>query len=78
MTFGLGGGLCLLLELLGEFDVVEEDVGVVEFAVPGALQIVHGLEQLVQLLVADEGDKRGIGAGRILAIGGIIVFVGSP
>lgn len=43
LTFCLGGGLRLLLELLGKFDIVEEDIGVVEFAVPGLLQIVHSL-----------------------------------
>jgi hypothetical protein len=33
----LGRSLGLLLELCGELDVVEEDIGIVEFAVPCSL-----------------------------------------
>ena len=78
LTLCLGGGLGLLLELGGELDIIEEDVRVVEFAVPGALQIVHGLQELVQFFVADKGDKGGVGAGRVLAVGRVVMLVGSP
>lgn len=49
---GLGSGLSLLLEFLGERNIIEEDIGIVELAVPGALEVVHGLEQVVEFLVA--------------------------
>lgn len=78
MNLGLGDGLRLLLELLGEGLVVKEDVGIVEFIVPCALEIAHGADQLVQFLVAHERDEGGIGAGGLFAIGGIVVIFGSP
>lgn len=46
LALGLGDRLDLLLELLGKGDIVEEDIGIVEFAVPCALEITHGLEEL--------------------------------
>lgn len=78
MALGLGRGPGLLLKLFRERYIVEEDIGIVEFAVPGSFQIGHGLEQLAEFLIADKGDECGIGAGRLFAIGGVIVFVGSP
>lgn len=74
VAFRLGFRLCALLKFLSERHVVEEDPGVVELAVPGPLEITHGWNQLVELLVADERDQcragpRGVGAvGRIVAI----------
>lgn len=78
LALGLGHCLSLLLELLGEGHIVEEDIGIVELAVPCSLQISHCREQLTQFLIADQGNERSIGAGRLLAIGGVVVFVGSP
>lgn len=37
LTLRLGRSLSLLHELLGEFDVVEENIRIVEFVIPGAL-----------------------------------------
>lgn len=78
MNLGLGDGLRLLLELLGERLVVEEDVGIVEFVVPCALEVAHGADQLVQFLVAHKRDEGSIGAGGLFAIVGVIVIFGSP
>lgn len=78
MTLGLGDGLSLALELLGERDVVEEDVWVVELVVPSALEVTHGMDQLTQLLIAHEGDQCGVGASRVFAVRGVIVLVGPP
>lgn len=78
MNLGLGDGLCLLLEFLAEGLVVEENVRIVEFVVPCALEIAHGVDQLVQFLVAHKRDEGGIGAGGLFAIGGVIVVFGSP
>lgn len=78
MNDGLGSGPSLLLEFLGERNIIEEDVGIVELAVPGALEVAHGLEQVVEFLIAHQRDQGGIGARRCCAIGRIIMFVGSP
>lgn len=78
LALGLGHSLSLLLELIGEGYIVEEDVGIVELAVPCSLQVGHCREQLTKFLIADEGNERSIGAGRLFAVGGVIVFVRSP
>lgn len=78
MAFGIGHGLCLLLELVGEGLVVEEDIGVVKLVVPGALEVAHGAEHVVQLLVADQGDEGGIGAAGLFTIGGVVMILCSP
>jgi hypothetical protein len=78
LNLGLGDGLRLLLEFLGEGLVIEEDIGIVELVVPCALEIAHGADQLVEFLVTDEGDEGGIGAGGLLAIWGVIVILGAP
>lgn len=51
-----------LLERLVEFGVVEEDVGVVVPPVEVALDGLDGLDHPVQLLVASQDDKSGVGA----------------
>lgn len=78
MNLGLGDGLRLLLKLLGEGFVIEKDIGIVELVVPGALEIAHRTDQLVEFLVTDEGDEGGIGAGGLFALGGVIVIFGAP
>jgi hypothetical protein len=78
LTFGLGLGLGPLLELLGERLVVEENVGVVELVVPGALEITHRADHVVQLFVTDEGDKGGISTGRLVAVRLIVVILRTP
>lgn len=78
LALGFGHCLSLLFELIGEGHIVEEDIGIVELFVPCSLQVTHCREQLTQLLIADEGNKRSIGAGRLFAIGGVIMFFGSP
>ena len=40
-AFRFCGGLSLSLEIVGEGDIVEEGPGVVELAVPGALEVAH-------------------------------------
>ena len=78
LALGFGHSLSLLLELLGKGYIVEEDIRIVELAVPRSLQVSHCREQLTEFLIADEGNERSIGAGRFFAVGGIIVFVRSP
>ena len=67
-----------LLELLCERLVVEENPGVIKFAVPRPFQIAHCRNQLLELLVPDERDERRVGPGGVGAVGGIIVLVSSP
>jgi len=78
LTLGLGDRLSLALEFLGEGLVIEENVGIVELVVPSALEILHGVNQVAEFLVANEGDDGGIGASGLLAIRGVIVIFGSP
>lgn len=78
MTFGTGHCLRLLFELFGERFVIEEDIGIVELVVPGAFEVTHCAQYVVQLLVADECDKGGIGTGGIFTIGGVVVILCSP
>lgn len=53
-NLGLGVFPCFSLEFLGERDVVDESPRVVEFTVPGSLQVLHGLDQLAKLFVAHQ------------------------
>ena len=78
MALGLGHCLSLLLELLGEGHIIEENIRIVELAVPCSLEVTHCREQLIQLLIAHEANKRSIGACGLFAIGRVIVFFGSP
>lgn len=78
LTLGLGNCLCLLLEFLREGHVIEEDIRVIELVVPRAFEIAHGADQVIEFLVADEGDDGGIGPSRLLTIGIVIVIFGSP
>lgn len=67
-----------LLELLGERLVVEEDPGVIELAVPGALQIAYRRNQLIEFLVSDKRDDGGGHASRVGAVRIVVVVFGSP
>ena len=78
LALRLGQRLGALLELLRKRLVVEENPGVIEFAVPGPFQIAHRRNQLFQLLVPDERDERRVSPGGVGTVGGIIVLVGSP
>ena len=78
VAFRLGFRLCALLKFLSERHVVEEDPGVVELAVPGALKITHGRNQFVQFLVADKRDECRIGTGGVGAVGGIVAIRRTP
>lgn len=64
----------LPLEFLCERDIIYECPRIVKLVVPGALEIFHRLDQLVQLLISDQGEKRGINA----IAGGIIGIVVVP
>lgn len=66
---GFGFGADGALELFGEGDVVEERPWVVELGVPRAFEVAHGLEELIQLGVADEGND-----GRLYAVGFGVVW----
>lgn len=78
LAFGLGLGLSSLLELRGERLIVEKDIGVVKLGVPGPLQVTHARNQLVELLVPDEGDDGCVGSGGVGAVRRVIVLVGAP
>lgn len=78
LTLGFGDRLSLTLEFFGEGLVIEEDVGIVEFVVPSALEILHGVNQVAEFLIPHKGDDGGIGASGLFAIGGVIVIFGSP
>jgi hypothetical protein len=67
-----------LFEFFREGLVVEEDPGVVEFRIPGPLQVFHRRNKVVQLLIADEGNESSVRAGGMGAVGGIVVAFGSP
>lgn len=71
-------GLRPPLELLRERDVVEEDPWVIELAVPGPFQVANCGDQVVKFFVPYEGNERGIGAGRVGAVGGIVAVVHTP
>lgn len=61
-ALGLRRGLCLLLELVREVNIVEESPWIVELVVPCALQIAHGLEHALQLLVPHQCQERRVNA----------------
>jgi hypothetical protein len=73
-----GQFLCALLELLRERLVVEEDPGIVEFAIPSPFQITNRWNQFLQLFIPDKGDERRVGPGGVGTVGGIVILVGSP
>lgn len=50
----------------------------VEFVIPCSLEIPHRRDQLVQLLVPDEGQEGGVDASRVLAVRGIVVVLRTP
>jgi hypothetical protein len=62
-ALGFRLGLCLSLEFLSEWNVVEERPRVVELVIPRPLEIAHGLEHAVQLFVAYEGQEGGWDSG---------------
>jgi hypothetical protein len=70
-ALGLGGGLGLLLELGREWDVVEEGPRVVELVVPRLLEVAHGLQHAVELLVAHQGQQGGVDARGARGAGGV-------
>jgi hypothetical protein len=70
--------LCALFEFLRKGLVVEEDPGVIEFAIPGPLQVFHRRNKIVQLFITDEGNESSVRAGGMGAVGGIVVAIGSP
>ena len=78
MTLGLGECLSLALEFFGERLIIEEDIGIVELVIPSALEVLHGMDQVAEFLVAHKRDDGGIGASGLLGIGGVIVLFGSP
>ncbi len=73
---GVGLGAGFDLEFLCKGDVVEEGPGVVEFMVPGAFEVAHGLHHAVNFFVAYEGEDGRINARGVGVVGGVIV--GSP
>lgn len=66
------------LELLRERDVVEEDPRVIELAVPGPFQVANRGDQVVKFFVSYEGNERGVGAGRVGAVGGVVAVAHMP
>lgn len=76
--FGFGGCSRGPLELFGKGHIVEKGPGVVELVVPRAFQIMHGLEELGELLVSYQGEEGRIDAVRLWVVWGIIVASDSP
>lgn len=74
---GVGFGAGALFEFGGEGFVVEEGPGVVEFMIPGPLEVAHRLYHAVNFGVADQGEDGCVDAGGARIIGGIVVG-GSP
>jgi hypothetical protein len=70
--------LSTLLEFFGKGFVIDESPWVIELVVPRPLEIAHRRDQIVQLFVPDEGEKGGIDAGGVGAVGGVVVFFSSP
>ena len=72
-------GLCvfasLSLELLSEGYVVDKSPRVVELVVPSPLEVFHGLDQLDELLIANEGQQCGIDAIAVGIVGVVVVAV---
>lgn len=72
-ALGVSIGLRDLFELVGKGFVVDEGPGVIEFVIPCALQVLHGLDELVELFVADEGEEGGVYAIAVRIIRIVIV-----
>jgi hypothetical protein len=74
-------GLCgcprLLLELLGEWLVIEEYPRVVELVIPCPLQVAHALQHIVDFFVAHQRYDGGIYTRAVRIIRCIIVAVDS-
>lgn len=71
VALGIGSSRRLALELFSEGHVVEEGPGVVELGVPSALEVLHRLDHVVDLLVAHQREEGGIDAVGLARIGGI-------
>lgn len=71
LRVGFGAGAAL--EVFGEGDVVEEGPGIVEFVVPGSLEVFHRLDHAFDFFVADEREDCGVDAGGIGVVGGVVV-----
>ena len=53
VAFCFGFGRCAAFEFFGEGHIVEEGPGVVEFGVPSAFEVAHGLDHAVDFFVPD-------------------------
>ena len=81
MVFGheIEGDLCFCggadagFEFFGEGLVVEEEPGVVEFAVEGALEVADGHEHVLELVVAHKSEEGRVDAVRVGVVGGVVV-----
>ena len=63
----LGRRFRLLLELFCERHIIEEGPWVVKFVIPRPFQILHALQQIVQLLISHEGKDGGVYARAVRA-----------
>lgn len=75
VAFCLRFRLRQLLKFFREGLVIEEDPGVIEFAIPGALKIANGRDQFVEFFISDKRDEGRVGTGRF-RVAGTIVAVG--
>lgn len=73
VALGVGCGARLLLKLLREGLVVEESPRVVEFVVPGPLEIYHGRYHIVHLFIADKGEQCGADSIGVFGVWRILV-----
>ena len=70
--------LSLFFEFVGEWDIVEEGPGIVEFVVPCFFELSHGRDEFMKFLVTDEGEERRIDARRVGTVGSIVLVGMSP
>lgn len=73
VALGIGRGACLLLKLFREGLVVEESPRVVEFVVPGPLEVYHGRYHIVHLFIADKGKQCGADSIGVFGVWRILV-----
>jgi hypothetical protein len=66
---------CLLLEIFGEWLVVEEYPRVIELVIPRSLQVGHALQHIVDFLISYQGDDGGVCAGALRIVGCIVVAI---
>lgn len=66
---------CPLLEILGERLVVEKGPWVVELVIPCSLQIMHTLEQIIDLLVPYQAQKCSVDACAVRVVRCVVVSV---